>query len=245
MSAHSFWQRPRFWAGLVLSSLFAIFLAAGTWQLQRAHYKERLQADVLKAAEAPAIHAGPDVLDAEVVNLHHLEAQGHWLAERTILLDNKVHGGVVGYEVITPLRLENSDRYLLVNRGWIKAPLLRSELPKIVTPEGRVVVEGIARVPSNRFIELGAENIVGTVWQNLTMERYQRWSHLPLQPVLLYQENASLDGLVHVQAAPEASGINAERHYGYAFTWFSLAAVTIVLGLFNWCRSKTQTVSNS
>jgi surfeit locus 1 family protein len=188
------------------------------------------------------------MLDASHANLRRLEARGSWVPERTILLDNKVQQGIVGYEVVTPLRLAEGDLYLLVNRGWIRAPQLRSELPKIVTPRGKVDVEGIARIPSNRFLELGGDVVTGTVWQNLTMERYQRWSQLPLQPVMLYQkggqENGLNDGLQRVEAAPEAAGINADRHRGYALTWFSLASVTVILGLLGWRKSKIKPKNN-
>lgn len=230
--------RPIFWAALCLSALTLLFLAAGFWQMGRAHYKDSMQASVIAAAEAPALHAGSEILEGSGAHLRRLEAHGVWVPERTILLDNKVQQGVVGYEVITPLRVEGSSIHLLVNRGWIKAPALRSELPQIMTPAARVAVEGIARIPSNRFLELGDSVVTGPVWQNLTIERYQAWSQLVMQPVLLYQEGGEDDGLRRVEAAPEAAGINADRHRGYALTWFSLAAVTVILGFLGWRKSK-------
>jgi surfeit locus 1 family protein len=231
---------PVFWAALCLIGLTVLFSTAGFWQLARAQYKDRIQAEVSAAVVDAPLHAGADMLDARHANLRRLEARGSWMPERTILLDNKMQQGVVGYEVVTPLRLDEGKLYLLVNRGWIRAPQLRSELPKIVTPPGIVKVEGMARIPSHRFLELGEEVVTGVVWQNLTMERYQRWSKLPLQPVMLYQQGGLEDGLQRVEAAPEAAGINADRHRGYALTWFSLAGVTVVLGLLGWRRSKTK-----
>lgn len=212
--------------------LTGIFLSAGVWQVRRAYYKETLQAEVAAAARDAPLHAGAERLEAAHANLRRLEARGHWVAEATVLLDNKVRDGVVGYEVVTPLRLAEGNLYLLVDRGWIRAPQLRSELPKIETPNGMVSVEGIARVPTHRFIELGSDVVTGTVWQNLTIERYAAWSRLPLQPVMLYQGGVNGDGLLRVEAAPEAAGLSADRHWGYALTWFSLAGVTMILGLF-------------
>lgn len=222
---------------LLVTVLTGIFLSAGVWQVRRAHYKEALQAEVAAAASDAPLHAGAEPLDAAHANLRRLEARGSWVAEATVLLDNKVRDGVVGYEVVTPLRLTEGGLYLLVDRGWIRAPQLRSELPEIETPNGIVTVEGIARVPTHRFIELGSDVVTGTVWQNLTMERYAAWSKLPLQPVMLYQAGVDGDGLLRVEAAPEASGISADRHRGYALTWFSLAGVTLILGLFAWYRN--------
>lgn len=230
--------RSAFWATLLIVALAAMFLAAGFWQMARAQYKEGMQSEIHAAANEAPLHAGRETLDATRAHLRRLEARGSWVQERTILLDNKVQNGVVGYEVVTPLRLEESDLYLLVNRGWIRAPQLRSELPALVTPAGVVHIEGVARIPNARFMELGSEVVTGTVWQNLTMARYKAWSQLPLQPVLLYQQGGSPDGLQRVEAAPEAAGINADRHRGYAITWFSLAAVTVIMGALGWLRNK-------
>lgn len=233
-------SRLEWWAAVCLLLLLVIFCAAGVWQMQRAQYKEKMQASVVAAGAAPVIHAGQETMDAPMVHLRRVEARGEWVGAQTILLDNKIRDGIPGYEVVTPLRLAGGSRHLLVNRGWVKAPLLRSELPQIETPHGPVAVEGVARIPSNRFLELGNEVITGAVWQNLTIERYQQWSGLSLQPVLLYQAGGENDGLQRVDVAPEAAGINADRHRGYALTWFSLAAVTLVLGLLAWRRNQTR-----
>lgn len=231
-------RRSALWACALVVAVTATFVAAGIWQMARAAYKDSIQSEVHAAAADAPLHAGRELLDGQHAHLRRLEARGVWLPERTVLLDNKVQQGVVGYEVVTPLRLEDSDLYLLVNRGWVRAPQLRSELPQIATPAGVVAVEGIARIPSSRFIELGSEVVSGMVWQNLTMERYAQWSQLKLQPVLLYQEGGSADGLQRVEAAPEAAGINADRHRGYALTWFSLAGVTVVMSLLGWFRNR-------
>lgn len=236
--------RSSFWAGLLLLVLLAVFLSAGFWQVGRAHYKERMQAEIQAAAAEPPIHAGAAMLVPEHAHLRRLEARGTWVPERTVLIDNKIRDGVVGYEVVTPLRLAEGEAYLLVNRGWIRAPQLRSELPQITTPPGLVSVEGVARIPTHRFIELGKDVVSGPVWQNLTIERYTEWSKLPVQPVMLYQQDAhegpANDGLLRVEVAPEASAINADRHRGYALTWFSLAGVTVVLGVLSWFRNRNK-----
>lgn len=230
--------RSEMWACILVVAVTALFVAAGIWQMGRAAYKDSIQTEVHAAAADAPLHAGAELLDGQHAHLRRLEARGVWLPERTILLDNKVQQGIVGYEVVTPLRLEGSDLYLLVNRGWVRAPQLRSELPQVETPSGVVDVAGIARIPNSRFIELGSEVVSGMVWQNLTMERYANWSQLKVQPVLLYQEGGSADGLLRVEAAPEAAGINADRHRGYALTWFSLAGVTVVMGVLGWFRNR-------
>jgi surfeit locus 1 family protein len=106
---------------------------------------------------------------------------------------------------------------------------------------GVVEISGIARAPSNRFLELDQQSKEGDherVWQNLTIERFHAWSGLALQPIVVFQQNASDDKLQRVSVAPEATGLGADRHRGYALTWFGLAIVTLVLGIAAKCKSK-------
>ena len=225
--------RPKFrqWAFPTLLALLltGVFVAAGVWQTQRAGYKDLLRHRAEQAAAGPTISVPSVPGDEAQLDFRRLVASGFWLTDKTILLDNKLRGGVVGYEVVTPLKPEHGEACILVNRGWVAAPPRRDTLPAIRTPQGRVQVQGIARVPSNRFIELSDKGIVGQVWENLTIERYAGWSGLTLQPVMIYQEGGLDDGLVRVVVAPEVSGLGADRHRGYAFMWFSLAALTVLI----------------
>jgi len=167
----------------------------GNWQMQRAAYKLELQHRIEFAGAQPAVRLPVTPVKAEDLAYYRVEAEGEFRPELTILLDNKVHDAVVGYEVITPLRLDAGSRYVLVNRGWTKAPLLRSELPAVVTPVGRVRVEGIALPPPTRYVELSSNTVSGQVWQNLQFGRYQQEYGVDLQPVLLRQDNDLNDGL--------------------------------------------------
>lgn len=217
------------WPLLAAVLLTALFVAAGCWQVRRAHYKDAIQHQMDSFSNAPLMAVPTTPGEAARLEFHRLQATGTWISDKTIFIDNKVRESVVGYEVVTPLQLEGSRLSILVNRGWVAAPRSRSELPAIPATVGRVTLEGIARVPSKRFIELSDQRVVGQVWQNLTLERFRDWSGLPLQPVLLYQTGGVSDGLVRVTSAPEATGLGADRHRGYAFLWFSLAALTVTI----------------
>jgi surfeit locus 1 family protein len=219
----------------------SVFAAAGFWQLQRAHYKEQLQSRVEAAMGQATIELPGTKVRAEDVEFRSIHVRGEWLADRTIFIDNKIQDGVVGYQVITPLRITPGNLQVLVNRGWVTAPPLRSELPNVATLGGVMDVSGIARSPTSRFLELSTQSgdvQQGRVWQNLTIARFEAWSGLALQPVVIYQQNPGDDGLQRVPVAPEASGLNADRHRGYALTWFGLALVTLLLAIAATLKSK-------
>ena len=218
-------------AAITVTLAVAVFLAAGFWQLHRAHYKDELRARTELAMRDAVIELSSSPINAAEIEFHPVHVNGEWVGDRTIFIDNKILDGVVGYYVVTPMRIGMSKTYVLVNRGWIAAPPLRSELPNVTTPTGQVEINGIARKPTDRFLELSHQVEQGRVWQNLTIERFQTWSNIPLQPTVIYQQNNSNDKLQRVSVAPEASGLNADRHRGYALTWFGLALVTFVLGI--------------
>ena len=76
-------------------------------------------------------------------------------------------------------------------------------------------------MPSKRYLELSTQVTEGNVWQNLTLERYRAAVSIPLQPVVIQQENEVDDGLKREWSAPD---LGIDKHYGYAFQWFAMAA---------------------
>ena len=151
------------------------------------------------------------------------------MANKSILIDNKVHNGVAGYHVMTPLLIEGTRIGILVNRGWIPAPRLRSELPALpAVSDALVEVTGIARIPPGKVFELAPDGSNGVVWQNLTLEHVRAWSGLQLQPVILLQTDVMNDGLVR-EWHPEVSG--ALKHWGFALVWYLAAAAAAVASI--------------
>ena len=139
------------------------------------------------------------------------------------------HNGVAGYHVITPLRIEGTSLCILVNRGWIAAPRLRSELPALpAVGESRVDVIGIAHSPSGKAFELAPDRSKGRVWQHLALDRFREWSGLTLQPIILLQTDEVHDGLVR-DWQPSESG--ALKHWGFAIVWYLAAAAAAAGGL--------------
>jgi cytochrome oxidase assembly protein ShyY1 len=80
-------------------------------------------------------------------------------------------------------------------------------------------------VPSTRVVELSEQVTEGRIWQNLMVERYRRAMPISIQPFVILQNSALDDGLVREWDPPD---FGIERHYGYAFQWFGLAATIVV-----------------
>lgn len=217
-------RMKRLAAALVGVALIVTGIVAGNWQLDRANQKLEMQAKLAEALNRPPIDVGQSLLAAKEVEFLHARARGVWLPERTVLVDNKVRGGVAGYHVVTPLKPNGSSLCLLVQRGWIRGLPDRRE-PEINTPVGEVEVFGEFRSPSSRVFELARSAPQGRVWQNLTLDRFREATGLPLQPVLLLQTSDANDGLTRDWDRPD---LGIDKHRGYAFQWFGLAVATAV-----------------
>lgn len=221
-------RRPRWLPTVAAVAGIALTAAAGNWQLDRAHEKERLQqAYDRAAADAPVVLSAAPV-EAQTLLFRRIEATGELVPRAAVLLDNKVLAGVAGYHVIMPLRIAGSPKYVLVNRGWVAAGADRSRLPDVGTPAGSVTVVGVAVLPG-RFLELSGAETNGPVWQNLTIERYRRRMQLDIQPVVIEQHNDLGDGLARSWSRPD---FGVAKHYGYAVQWFSLCGLIAFLYVF-------------
>src|SRR3954467_4803411 len=97
LSGYSF--RPRAWHWLLAGCACAGAVALGNWQASRAEAKRVLGAQLEQTLKAPAVELKPGVVFSEVA-ARRVFARGVFIASHTVLLDNKIHQGRVGYEVI-------------------------------------------------------------------------------------------------------------------------------------------------
>lgn len=220
---------PRLVPTIAAMAALALTLYLGTWQQGRAGDKRTLQAQYDARANLP-----PLVLDAntkiDVADTYRrANAAGEYDATGQFFLDNKNDGMVVGYHVITPLRLANSSRYVLVNRGFVARGTTYPAPPAVAVPTANVTVSGTLANPNSRFLELGKPQAaaVGNVWQNLTIDRYRAHSGRDVLTLVLLAAPADA-GLIARHERPDA---RAEKHIEYMLTWYSLAATVVVLWL--------------
>jgi surfeit locus 1 family protein len=218
--------RPALWPTLAAAAVLALLVHLGLWQMSRAAEKQALQDRFDALAREPAVTLPAAPVRAEDYEFRRVEAQGTFLPEHMILLDNRIHRGEVGYEVVMPLRLGAGNMHVLVDRGWAPAGARRDQLPAIRTPESQVRVTGIAVVPSTRILELSAHTVEGKVWENLVLERYRGAHPIPLQPFVIEQTSDAADGLVREWERPD-TGVT--KHQARAFTWFALAVTILVI----------------
>lgn len=226
MRRHQF--RPSLWPTAGTLAGIALTVALGNWQVGRGHEKAQL-AQRIEAANRDALIEMPrsEVKPDDVV-WRRVEVRGRFEPRYTVFIDNRIFHGTAGYHVVTPLRIGDSDRYVLVNRGWVAGTESRATLPQVATPAGEVRITGLVTVPEKSYLELSTQIAEGNVWQNLTLERYRAAVPLTIQPVVIRQENDTGDGLNREWSAPD---LGIDRHYAYALQWYALAATVLVFYL--------------
>jgi surfeit locus 1 family protein len=219
----------RFRPGRVPSIAAAVFVALtvslGNWQARRAEEKLELARALDEAGRGAVLSVPSAPVGAEGFEHHRVSVRGRFVARSTLFLDNQVLHGAAGYHVLTPMNIEGGGMHVLIDRGWI-ATGDRSRLPDVPTPEGVQTVEGIAAVPSGRFIELAPDTGAGPLRQNLVLEREEKRLGLSLQPFVVEQTSEAKDGLARIRGRPDTG---VERHRSYALQWYSLALLAAIL----------------
>ena len=203
-------------------------LSLGQWQLSRAAQKEAIQSSIhQRSALSPMTGDALAALVSPLIEVHRrVVLDGVWVPEHTVFLDNRQMDGKPGLYVVTPFRLSGSDVVFLVQRGWVARNFLdRTQVPVVQTPAGLVQIEGrIAPPPAKLYEFSGAAG--ERIRQNLDVSDFAAESGLTLRPGSIQQLGVGGDGLLR-QWPQVATGV--EKHYGYAFQWFSLSGLIFTL----------------
>lgn len=219
--------RPGWLPSLAVLVLLPVLCGLGFWQLSRAEEKRQILAAEAQRREAPPVPV-TELLTQSAPAFQRVRLRGRFDAAYSLLLDNRVHRGQVGVELIQPFMDHPSGRWLLVNRGWLPWPD-RRVAPQFETPGGELQLIAWAYVPPGRSL-LAAGNATG--WPRLInrLEPLAVWKELRRPGVLLELRLESGPGLLtpnwpSVSTAPE-------KHQGYALQWFALATALLALFIY-------------
>jgi surfeit locus 1 family protein len=234
-------ERTARWAvAFAMAAVIAVTASLGVWQLRRAAYKQQLAERSQQASQQGPLTLPTDGADIATYIGRQVRLSGQWLADKTVFLDNRTHQGRAGFHVLTPLRVDSSpNSVVLVLRGWIAAdPRDRNRLPQLSSASGAVVVEGLAQSGLPAAMQLGRapenQSANDRLWQSIDLDRYARWSGLPLLPMIVRQTSQADDDLVRDWPQP---GRDVDKHRAYAVQWFVMAIGAAAWWLWSWYSS--------
>ena len=212
---------------LITLTGMALFVSLGLWQLDRAAFKQVI-VDNFEGRLKSDYQAFEKTEDWREIEYKRVILQGRYDTERTLLLDNQLDQGKAGYHVLTPFELAGGD-LVLVDRGWLSAGALRTNLPVIENPPVLNEIRGVITLPTGDGFRMG-EISLGERWPQVVpfidIAALQSGFNNRLLPVVLWlapeQEGLYIRDWQPVWLLPEKSR-------AYAVQWFSFAVIALIL----------------
>tara|TARA_Y100001978_G_C23694299_1_gene436620 strand:- start:1909 stop:2607 length:699 start_codon:yes stop_codon:yes gene_type:complete len=221
-------KKKKFNPGIRISIFFVffaiLFFSLGLWQIERGNNK----ATILKEFDNN-LNREPSYLSSESKKWDRVYVEGIWMNSKQVYIDNVINRGIVGYKVITPLEIKNSNELLLVDRGWIKQNDYRDDLPDINIENENVLVSGILEIP-----ELGlvlSDDIVTSSWpkvsQTKNLEILTKEYEKEIYPMILVADPVLKNSLEYIKIIP--TNMMPVKHYGYSGQWFLMFFVLCLM----------------
>lgn len=238
--------RPRWIPSLATALGLVLFVQLGTWQWGKG---ERLAQELARREQQGQLRERKldgSIVDAVTADAVRFVVRGQYDPAQQFFIDNRQHNGRPGVHVITPLKIENTQTWVLVNRGWTGwAEAGRQQLPEAPVPTGVVQVTGLAAVPSTKkfFLMPDRPEASPRLLERLEPQRFAAQVKQPVQPVVLLQDAANAqDGLVRDWPPPEN---RVPKHQSYAWQWFGMAlALLCFYGYASFRRAPVQAKSS-
>ncbi|WP_233267354.1 SURF1 family protein [Paraglaciecola sp. L3A3] len=212
---------------LITFTAVVIMFALGLWQLQRAEQKNERLASIaeLKGSSQMA-------LSAVLSNIHDMQdvpISFTASADPTqyFLLDNKIHQGRVGYQLLVPL--QTNSGILMANFGWLSATHSRKVLPEVNIDDNLMSYSGLVSFPSKNILVTETAKVDGQ-WPKViqevdlnVLEQHYRKPLLPFVVKLAEEPNSSFVRQWQAVVMPP------EKHIAYAVQWFLLALAAVIV----------------
>lgn len=194
-----------------------VFFALGLWQIERGQNKSNIIEEFNNN-----LKEDPSYFSTDSIKWDRVFVEGTWDGSKQILLDNIINRGVVGYKVLTPLKIKESDLVLLVDRGWIQQSGSRNILPNININDAEVKVSGVLEDPELGFVL--SDDLVTSQWpkvsQTKNLKVIAKEYNAQLASFVLVADPLLNDSLDYIRIIP--TNMMPAKHYGYSAQWFTM-----------------------
>ncbi|PML45256.1 cytochrome oxidase biogenesis protein [Vibrio tasmaniensis] len=233
-----------FWIAVVLTVVsVGILIKLGLWQLDRGNEKLRYEQQLSERAQQSS-----RLLDAvisewkdsrtqaqgspELPSLNGLKVDVELEAPSglVVLLDNQINQGTVGYVIymLGEVPTQDGRKQLLIDLGFVAASRDRRELPQLgsitlpTNMSGRLYTRSVNPLSH----ELGLENTMPKRIQNINITALSQYTGQEVLPFVFQPQ--SLDAWPY-EMLWRPTAMKSEKHFGYSFQWFVMAAVLLFL----------------
>jgi surfeit locus 1 family protein len=216
-------QSVTFLSMFLLCSLLAIW----QWQRAEASHEREIQTNAQELKK-----------DNQII------LTGQWI-DKNFLLDNRTHKGKVGYYHLGLFNEASTGDYLLINLGWLQAPILRSDIPSPAIPAGSQSIT-VSNLPIIKPVVWSRDHWpspVNKMWpkriQSIDIERFELATQLKIDPH--YWQLISGQGKL-VDIYKSSPYLNKHKHLGYAMQWLLIAIAALMIGIFSAIRVEERSI---
>ena len=136
--------KPTFWSSFFAILGIIILISLGVWQLQRLEWKNQLISQRTSAFQLPPVEFSLLKDDLSYWVWKKVKITGFFDNSNELYLAARSLRGNVGFHVLTPFKLLESNEYILVNRGWVPREKINPKEREIGQIYGEVSLIGIA-----------------------------------------------------------------------------------------------------
>ena len=230
----------------LLATLVAVFamgvmVRMGVWQLDRREQRRQFNARVESQINAQELALAGDHLLLNLIDMEYrpVTVYGVYDHQYEVLLRNQVwinsdNVSLNGVHLITPLLIKDSDKAVLVDRGWVPAQNTSQTDQNLYSEPGEVVIHGIIRRSQSKgqigfvvdpTLQPGEDSL--DIWNNVNVERIQEQVPYELLDIYVLQLPEVARGRL-----PYRHSIHIEltegSHLGFAMQWFIFAVIVLI-----------------
>ncbi|WP_342356550.1 SURF1 family protein [Vibrio splendidus] len=241
-----------FWIAVVLTVVsVGALIKLGLWQLERGNEKLRYEQQLSERAQQSSRSLDAVISDwkdsriqeqgaSEQLSLNGLkvDVELETPSGLVVLLDNQVNQGTVGYVIymLGEVRFKDennslvAEKQLLIDLGFVAASNDRRELPQLgnitlpTNMSGRLYTRSVNPLSH----ELGLENTTPKRIQNINITALSEYTGQAVLPFVFQPQ--SLESWPY-ELLWRPTAMKSEKHFGYSFQWFVMAAVLLFLML--------------
>jgi surfeit locus 1 family protein len=213
-----------------------VMVRLGIWQLDRLSQRREFNARVEKQLDEDTLLLDADKLDLDLYSMEYrtVEVRGEYEYSKEVVLLNRYWRERLGVDILTPLRIANTDQYVLIDRGWVPQEDYRNGDLAQYQVSGQQLVRGRLRRgesyptfggAADPTLAPGQERL--EQWNVVNVDRIAEENGHNLLPVYIQEENDANDNEPPI---PGESSLDLTEgpHLGYAIQWFTFATILLV-----------------
>lgn len=217
----------------------AVCVRLGIWQLERLAARRAVNDAVASRWRAEPVSLSELPPDTGAARYRRVRLDGTFDFDNELVLIGRSRRGSPGVHLVTPLKLDGSERAVLVNRGWVYSPDAAAVDLARWTEPARTTLVGYAQT----FPDGGTGPARGSganTWRRLDAAAIAKAIPYPIAPIYVVALDDPRTATAGAGTPGSAAAARPARlpvpelgegsHRSYAFQWFSFAAIALVGG---------------